>query len=107
MQQPDQDPRCHCRRKENGPGEAQRAQEARGQGGGARPARGSQHEEAGDQININNCHLTSDMKVWNNELEAIAQRWADQCFNPDTGGAHDDNRDKLDETSVRGYTQIL
>ena len=46
------------------------------------------------------------MKVWNNELEAIAQRWADQCFNPDTGGAHDDNRDKLDGTSVTIKTFI-
>ena len=58
-----------------------------------------------------NCHLTQTltpvMKVWNNELEATAQRWADQCFNPEAGGAHDDNKDKLDETSVRGYTQIL
>ena len=54
-----------------------------------------------------NCHLDPDIKVWNNELEATAQRWADQCFNPDTGGAHDDNKDKLDGTSVRGYTQIL
>merc|ERR1719369_1129517 len=33
--------------------------------------------------------------VWNNELAAIAQRWADQC----TFG-HDKNRKKLDGTSV-------
>jgi len=33
--------------------------------------------------------------VWNTELEAIAQRWADQC----TFG-HDSTRDKLDGTSV-------
>lgn len=33
--------------------------------------------------------------VWNNELEAIAQRWADQC----TWG-HDDERLKLDGTKV-------
>jgi len=33
--------------------------------------------------------------VWNYELEAVAQRWADQC----TFG-HDSNRDKLDGTSV-------
>ena len=35
------------------------------------------------------------MKVWHTELEAIAQRWADQC----TFG-HDSTRDKLDGTSV-------
>ena len=33
--------------------------------------------------------------VWNSELEAVAQRWADQC----TFG-HDSTRDKLDGTSV-------
>jgi len=39
----------------------------------------------------------SDMRalVWNNELEAVAQRWADQC----TFG-HDSNRAMLDGTSV-------
>ena len=34
--------------------------------------------------------------VWNEELEAVAQRWADQC----TFG-HDKKRDKLDGTYVR------
>ena len=34
-------------------------------------------------------------KVWNTELEAIAQRWADQC-----NFGHDTTRDKLDGTSV-------
>ena len=34
-------------------------------------------------------------QVWSTELEAIAQRWADQC----TFG-HDSTRDKLDGTSV-------
>jgi len=33
--------------------------------------------------------------VWNDELEAIAQRWSDQC----TFG-HDTTRDKIDGTSV-------
>lgn len=33
--------------------------------------------------------------VWNNELEAIAQRWADQC-----SFGHDSERDKLDGTQV-------
>ena len=33
--------------------------------------------------------------VWNTELEAIAQRWSDQC----TSG-HDSERNKLDGTSV-------
>ena len=33
--------------------------------------------------------------VWNTELEAIAQRWSDQC----TFG-HDSERNKLDGTSV-------
>ena len=35
------------------------------------------------------------LQVWNDELEAIAQRWSDQC----TFG-HDTTRDKLDGTSV-------
>ena len=34
-------------------------------------------------------------KVWNDELEAIAQRWSDQCI-----GGHDSVRDKLDDTYV-------
>ena len=54
-------------------------------------------------INIVNCHLAPVMKVWNNELEAIAQRWADQCFNmPHAPITHDDNRGriKLDGTRV-------
>ena len=34
-------------------------------------------------------------KVWNDELEAIAQRWSDQCK-----GGHDSVRDKLDDTYV-------
>ena len=40
----------------------------------------------------------SNMKkmVWNEELEAVAQRWADQC----TFG-HDKKREKLDGTYVR------
>ena len=33
--------------------------------------------------------------VWNNELEAVAQRWSDQC-----NFGHDSVRDKLDGTSV-------
>ena len=33
--------------------------------------------------------------VWNNELEAIAQRWADQCRR-----GHDKERDMLDGTWV-------
>ena len=33
--------------------------------------------------------------VWNNELEAVAQRWADQC-----NFGHDSVRDKLDGTRV-------
>jgi len=39
----------------------------------------------------------SNMKkmVWNNELEAIAQRWADQC-----NFGHDSTRDKIDGTMV-------
>jgi len=35
--------------------------------------------------------------VWSSELEAIAQRWADQC---NQLGPHDKSRDKLDGTSV-------
>ena len=42
------------------------------------------------------------MKVWNAELEAIAQRWADQCGW--AGSAHDDNRNKLDGTIVNIMT---
>ena len=33
--------------------------------------------------------------VWNNELEAVAQRWSDQC-----NFGHDSVRDKLDGTKV-------
>ena len=33
--------------------------------------------------------------VWNDELEAVAQRWSDQC-----NFGHDSVRDKLDGTSV-------
>ena len=36
--------------------------------------------------------------AWNAELEAVAQRWVDQC----TVG-HDEKRDKLDGTNVRHY----
>ena len=52
VQQPDQDPGCHRRGEEEHPGQPQPAQEARGQGGGARPAGGSQHEEDGDQTHL-------------------------------------------------------
>ena len=39
--------------------------------------------------------------VWDNELEAIAQRWTEQCV-----GGHDSNRRKLDGTGVgqNGYS---
>ena len=50
MQQPDQVPGSHCRGEEEDPGQAQPAQEARGQGGGAGSAGGSQHAEDGDYI---------------------------------------------------------
>ena len=87
------------------PGQAQRAQEARGQGGGdgrhqRAPAGGSQHEEDGEktfQFSVIFDWILC-TKVWSTELEAIAQRWADQC----TFG-HDSTRDKLDGTSV-GFT---
>jgi len=36
--------------------------------------------------------------VWNDELETIAQRWADQC--PTSTNPHDDVRNKLDDTPV-------
>ena len=47
-----------------------------------------------------NCHLdpVPAVQVWNTELEAIAQRWADQCGW--AGSAHDKNRNKLDGTIV-------
>ena len=35
------------------------------------------------------------LKVWNDELAQIAQRWADQCE-----GGHDKKRKKLDGSSV-------
>ena len=53
MQQPDQVPGSHCRGEEEDPGQAQPAQEARGQGGGAEPAGGSQHAEDGGYIAYN------------------------------------------------------
>ena len=37
--------------------------------------------------------------VWNAELEAVAQRWADQCK-----FGHDKKREKLDGTYVRQFS---
>ena len=55
MQQPDQVPGSVCRGEEEDPGQAQPAQEARGQGGGdgwhqRAPAGGSKHAEDGENI---------------------------------------------------------
>ena len=39
--------------------------------------------------------MTYYFKIWDPELEAIAQRWAEQCQS-----GHDTNQKKLDETLV-------
>ena len=42
--------------------------------------------------------MTYYFKIWDPELEAIAQRWAEQC--PSGPSAHDTNQKKLDGTLV-------
>ena len=57
------------------------------------PMRAQYHERSGPMRDL---HTKSSLcQVWSSELEAVAQRWADQC-----SFGHDSERAKLDGTYV-------